>query len=101
MVASTGEKLKGLPSSIVLLLTGGWKEAGSISGSNLLAVSVGYSTADVREEVCTLRILLRLTERQTAGLRNFQWKVRGILCIKSPIEIIAASINVTELCSFN
>ena len=62
---------------------------------------VGCSTVDVREEVCTLRILLRLTEPQTAGLRNFQWKVRGISCIKSLIEIIAASINVTELCLLN
>lgn len=63
------------------------ERSGSISGSDLLAVQIGYSTADVRGDSlweCTLRISFRLLkERQTACLqvrRNSKWKVREILC---------------------
>lgn len=66
---------------IVLLLTGGWNEAGSISRSDLLAVKYGGS-----QRQCVVLHTAHLKERQTARLRvwrNFKQKVRWILCFKT------------------
>lgn len=71
------------------------ERGGSISGSDLLAVQIGYRQhAKCQRSLspwdCTPRAAFRWEERQTSSVSkcgtissNFKWKVREILCFKS------------------